>query len=199
MEAAANIRYILHTDRNSRFLSWLRAYVEHDEKQILQWNRVSDAMDATEKTEHDVRISARRRALEFRKDFLDSAEREFATISTIDSTLRFPNVADRFSQIDESAAYRTAYARLSSQTHVDAEDTINYVFFKMRGDEKALEHMSLETIAFSEYMVLFGTRFYLLALRAMIETFGLRESGPVANSLAVVEEQMNEIGTEWKW
>ena len=42
MEAATNIRFILQVDRNSRFISWLREYVERDGKEISKWEIRSD-------------------------------------------------------------------------------------------------------------------------------------------------------------
>jgi hypothetical protein len=53
---------------------------------------------------------------------------------------------------------------LAEQTHADAEDTISYFFFKVFGDEQLLRQMSLEVLAFSEFLVRYGTDYYLKAL-----------------------------------
>jgi len=44
IESTVNIRFILSGDRNSLLLAWLRAYVDHDTKQIDLWERAVDAL-----------------------------------------------------------------------------------------------------------------------------------------------------------
>lgn len=66
------------------------------------------------------------------------AEEEFSQFGPLNLNEPWPKIVDRFEQIGEAVAYRTAYSRLSSQTHADAEDTLNYIFFTTNGDEEKL-------------------------------------------------------------
>jgi Family of unknown function (DUF5677) len=199
IESSVNIRFILSGDRNSLALSWLRAYVNHDAKQIEQWERLLDSLPPDERGEHQTRIATRRQVSQPRKNFLAQFEKEFASCASVNLQARWPTIADRFTSIGEAVAYRTTYARLSSQTHADAEDTINYILFTCLGDESLLMKMSEETVAFSEFLVAYGIYFYLLAIRNVCETFCLPVPQALESSTNVVIALMQENASAWGW
>lgn len=122
------------------------------------------------------RIATRRELLKLRKEWLQGAEIEFTQFGSLNSNERWPTIADRFAQIGEAVAYRTAYARLSSQTHADMEDTLNYIFFRVGGDDQLFVQVSQETLAFTEYLVAYSTEFYFSAMVRLCEAFRLDTS-----------------------
>jgi hypothetical protein len=199
IESTVNIRFIMSGDRNSLLLAWLRAYVAHDTKQIDQWEQAVGSLPVNEKRENTSRIAKRRQVNRHRRDFLAQAEREFASLGAVDIHARWPSVADRFERIGESVAYRTTYARLSSQTHADAEETINYIVFQCVGDEELSVQMSRETIAFSEYLIAYGIYFYLLTMSKLCEAFCLSVTPALDQPIAQALARMHEIGSEWHW
>jgi hypothetical protein len=199
VEISVTIRFILSGNRNSLALSWLRDFVTNDTRQIEKWERVVDSLPPDEKQEHQTRIAWRREVNRRRHDHLAQAEKEFASFGSVDSQGSWPNIADRFAAIVEAIAYRTTYARLSSQTHADAEDTINYIVFKSHGDETLLQRMSEETVAFSEFLVAYGIYFYLLALKHWCEAFCLPVPQILESSTNAVVSQMTELQAAWGW
>ncbi len=127
------------------------------------------------------------------------SEDEFTTIRNVDKAARWPDIATRFKAIGEEISYRTTYARLCSQTHADAEDTITYIVYKCSGGDARIDQMAAETIAFSELMVVYGVYFYLLAVKALADTFGLSASTELDRSIAYVVIRMQEIASPWNW
>jgi hypothetical protein len=125
--------------------------------------------------------------------------RKFASFGSVDSQASWPNIADRFAAIGEEITYCTTYARLCSQTHADAEDTINYIVFKSNGDETLLLRMSEETVAFSEFLIAYGIYFYLLALKNWCEAFCLPVPRILESSTNAVVAQMTELQAAWGW
>lgn len=164
METSVNVRYMLAGDRNSRFLAWLRAFIEHDQNQIDRWEWALSSYPDTEVEVHREGIQRRRRRLADNEEFVKRLELEFFPNGIDLGDEKWPNITGRFKEIGELISYRTAYARMSSQTHADAEDTISYILFKVQGDDQLMKQMSFETIAFSEYLVHYSAYFYLEAL-----------------------------------
>jgi len=108
-------------------------------------------------------------------------------------------VADRFESIGKGVAYRTVYARLSSQTHADAEDTLNYILFKCIGDDAALLKMSKETVAFSEFLIAYAVYFYLVAIETLCESFCLTAPSALDLSITCALTKMQESRATWGW
>lgn len=201
MEASVNVRYILIQDRNSMFLAWLRSYLQEDERQVEKWVKEAEHSNAGDIEIHIDRIASRRKVKLLRSQFVKVLEHEFREYSTIDDSLKFAkNISDRFTAVGEQFAYRVAYARLSSQTHMDAEDTINYMVAKLSGNQRQMEQMGLETVAFSDYMIHLGSHFYLKMLKEFVTTFDLLESAQVIESSErQIVDQMSDIGDQWNW
>ncbi|MDQ3009980.1 MAG: DUF5677 domain-containing protein [Acidobacteriota bacterium] len=200
IESSVNIRFILGGDRNSLALAWLRHYVIEDAKQINQWEKLLPSMSIEERKEHEPSINTRRRLNQIRSNFLTQSEKEFGALAAIDLTAEWPrSIAQRFAPIGEAAAYRTAYARLSSQTHADAEDTISYIMATCLGDNSLLERMAEETRAFSEFLLAYGAYFYLLALKKLCETYRTSIPAELDSGTQQMLSHMREISTTWQW
>jgi len=156
-------------------------------------------LSEAEKQQCVQRIATRRKLQGLRKGWLMDAEREFAQFGPLNLNEPWPKLVDRFEQIGEAVAYRTAYARLSSQTHADAEDTLNYIFFSVNGNEEKLFQMAQETVAFTQYLIAYSTFFYLLAMKKFCEAFRLNYPAEIDASIAKVLGGMEEICDVWKW
>jgi hypothetical protein len=200
VEISVNIRFILSGNRNSLALSWLRHFVAEDTKQIENWEKVVGSLPPDEKQEHQTRIARRRELNRCRHDHLAQAEKEFASFGSVDSVAPWPKqLRGRFEAIEQAIAYHTVYARLCSQAHADAEDTINFIVFKSNGDETLLQRMAEETVAFSEFLVAYGIYFYLLALKHWCEAFCLPVPQVLESSTIAVVAQMRELQAAWGW
>ena len=92
-------------------------------------------------------------------------------------TERWPKkIEDRFSECGLAIDYRTVYARMSSETHADAEETVRFLLGKLSGDPKILEQMALETTSFSRYLMYFAVLFFLQASLAYACSYKLSET-----------------------
>jgi hypothetical protein len=87
----------------------------------------------------------------------------------------WPNIADRFRDIGEESGYRTVYARLCSQSHGDAEETLRYFIGVSSGNQKLIEKMSIETTEFSRLMVFLAASFFLSAVGKYAVTFEMTD------------------------
>ena len=201
LELSVSLRFCLREDRNSRILAWLRNFIEHDESTIRRWENSIGQLPSSEREAHQRSIKKRRELHIARKELVGRLEREFVALGVlIDSDAKWPNVFDRFRSIDDEVGYRTAYSRLSSQTHSDAEDTINYIIASRCEDKNLAQSIGLETVAFSEYLVLYAVRAYFISLRELCSTFGAPRPNPeLAQGCGDVEEKMGEISTVWGW
>jgi Family of unknown function (DUF5677) len=199
MDSSANISYMLAGDPNSRFLLWLQAYIAQDRKQITNWEEAVSKLPEDEAEVHSEGIERRRERLAHYEQFVQRMVQDFSFAGFEPEAKKWPNVADRFKAIGESVSYRTAYARMSSQTHADAEDSISYIMARVLDDEQQMALMSSETIAFSEYLVHYGAQFYLEAAREYEAVFSDAASERYAWSIRVITTHMGDIGEAWGW
>ena len=88
---------------------------------------------------------------------------------------------------------------MSSQTHADAEDTLNYIFFTTNRDEEKLSQMAQETVAFTQYLIAYGAFFYLSAMKTFCEAFNLNPATEIDASIAAVLRGIHEVADVWKW
>jgi predicted O-linked N-acetylglucosamine transferase (SPINDLY family) len=199
IESAVNIQFILAGDRNSLILAWFRDYLSQDSKQIKSWEELAESLDTNEKQFHSPRISTRQNLNQSRRNILMQFESELGLLSTIDLKARWPHIKERFDSIGESIAYRNVYGRLSSQTHTDAEDTINYMICKTNGDNALIEQMSLETLAFSEFFMVSSVEFYLQAMKKTCATFSISVPTELERAIEYCISHMNIIADDWGW
>jgi hypothetical protein len=118
-ETSVNIRYMLAGERNSRFLAWLRAFVEHDQKQINNWEKALSIGTNDEAELYREGIHRRQLRLANNKEFVAQLELEFLSAGFDPKGEKWPKkIEDRFKAIGESISYRTAYARMIPSTSV---------------------------------------------------------------------------------
>lgn len=199
METSANIRYILVGDRNSRFLTWLRAFIEEDKKQIRNWETALPTCSDDEAKLHREGIERRRSRLANNEELVKQLELEFLSAGFDPNGEKWPKIAGRFEAIGELVSYRTAYARMSSQTHADAEDTISFILSKVHGDDQSMLRMASETMAFSEYLIHYSARFFVEALGQYDAVFAGTPSDKTISGIDAINVQMAAIGESWGW
>jgi hypothetical protein len=83
---------------------------------------------------------------------------------------RWPRtIEQRFKELGDPLGYRTIYARMSSEVHGDAEETLRYLIGKL-GSPELFETMALETVWTTRLYVHYAVSWFL---RASI-TYALR-------------------------
>ncbi len=175
MESSLNVRYILSGDRLARIYAYFISFIESSDRKINLWSRETSGLSGIEAKAHSDSILTRKSYLTSVKTVIDQM---FAQVSstTHPKEMKWPNISDRFTAVGESIAYRTVYARMSSQTHNDAEDTINYLIGVISGNEELLVQGAIETVNFSRFLVNYGVSFFLKSCIKYCEEFGLIEA-----------------------
>jgi hypothetical protein len=134
LEFSASIIYMLSGDKHSRLIAFFRDHVRDTDRQIQTWQTEIDKMNAPEREAHRVAIQKRRRANEVMAQRLEQIATELYRQAAPGPEETWPKVALRFAEIGEGATHRTVYARMCSQAHGDAEDTLRYFLGQTSGD-----------------------------------------------------------------
>lgn len=188
VELSASILYILSKDRNDRLLAYFVYYVEKVEREVKNWRSLTDNMPPKARDLHLAAIRNRKKANDALQLIVDRLRKEFGPQKE-----KWPSqVSSLFKGIDEEPTYRTVYARLCSQSHGDAEETLRYFAAISAGDQKLLEQMGIETWEFSRLMVFIASSFFISAVGKYAETFG------IADLAKFLELASQEIDREMK-
>jgi Family of unknown function (DUF5677) len=160
IEFAASLMYILRGDRRLRLMAYFDDYITGVRLQVKRWRDTIVKLPVAHREDHTKAVAQREQANEalggmveqMRESFGVSAQREV-----------WPSVAGRFEAIGASDHYRTVYARLSSQTHSDAEETLRYFVGVTSGSEELMNKMGVETIELTRMMLLFAVSDFVKA------------------------------------
>jgi len=185
IEACATFRFIL-LNRNAHLASFLDHHGQDAERQQRQWRLAAEGLTAEERADHLAACDYRRRAT----DVLGKLTTQI-NVSLIGTNVapKWPNIAERFAQIGEAVSYRTVYARLCAEPHLDAEETLRYFLGKVSSSE-IFEALSIETLAFSRFMLAEATRWYAGAAGAYATAYQMAEAGRVCSA---AEQTMHRL------
>jgi hypothetical protein len=196
-ESAVNVMYILDRDRVSRMTAYFNSYFDYVESQVKKWLNTTSRMSDMEAKVHREAAQRRRNAVRSVKKYMDHVISQIPSETNNTNPVMWPNVFERFRELGLESHYRTMYARMSSQTHNDAEDTINYFLGVVSDNELLMERLSLETVNFSRLLVYFGVLYYLKTSIKFAETFQLID---VANKIRkgheIINQQIREISLD---
>ena len=163
IEFAASIMYILQRDRRLRLLAYFSDYVTGVRRQVKHWRDTIARLPVADREDHTRAVAQREQANEALRGIVEQMRVSFS-VGTQQET--WPNVAARFEAIGAADHYRTVYARLSSQTHSDAEETLRYFVGVMSGSEELMDKMRIETVEFTRMMLLFAVSDFVKASMA---------------------------------
>ena len=159
IESSVTIRFILR-DPHSRLAAYFRHHVDDVDKQVRHWRNVAASLPGNAKRIHETACDQRDAANRAMRSFVDRLEEELIGSRAPE---KWPaQVSERFKQLDDEVTYRTVYARLCSETHFDAEETLRYGLGQLGGDD-LLERMALETIGFTRLMISIAVTYFLHA------------------------------------
>jgi len=162
IEFSASIAYILLGDRRRRLLSYFKDYIGQAQLQARKWREAIPNLPPAVHAEHDKGVALRQEGNDALAWVVERIRETFG-IGAQDSIEAWPKVAGRFEAIGSSDHYRTVYARLSSQTHSDAEETLRYFVGKISGNETLFNQMAIETVEFTRMMLLFAVADFIRA------------------------------------
>lgn len=184
VESAATIRFILQ-DPELRLSAYFRHYVDDVDKQVRHWRRAAASLAEPERLVHEAACDQREEANRTMRAFVEQLEEDI--LGSRAGSAWPGQVSERFKAIDDEVTYRTVYARLCSETHFDAEETLRFMLGRLGGDD-LMQRMSIETIMFTRLMVALAVSAFLKASSDYASRYGmgnvLRECG---DGLAVME------------
>ena len=155
IELAINLAYISAGAAPQR----LRAYFEHhfttNDRQLKSWRNEIAALPLDQRKVHERGIDARQRSINGLRSF-------FNEVMGPPGEAWPTSVENRFKALDGSLTYRTFYARMSSEAHGDAEETIRYFVGKLQGKE-VFEKMAVQTVLTSRLYVYYAVSWLVRA------------------------------------
>ena len=172
IESSVTIRFILR-DPQPRLAAYFRHHVEDVDKQVRHWRNVAASLSGDAKLIHGAACDQRDAANRAMRSFVDRLEQELIGSRAPE---KWPaQVSERFRQLDDELTYRTVYARLCSETHFDAEETLRYGLGQLGGDD-LLERMALETIGLTRLMISIAVTYFLHAALDYASRYNMEET-----------------------
>jgi hypothetical protein len=170
IESSVNIIYILAGDRKPRLMAYFEAYLDGVDDQVKKWRaQVRDSAPEIAKIHHtaaDQRLAAN-----------DAMRTLIHGLEMAGPKERWPRtIADRFSAIGEGETYRTVYARLGSETHADAEETLRFFVGRATGNKALLQRMALEGASMQRFYIHHAALFLLRASLAYSQSFAMDDA-----------------------
>ncbi len=197
VESSINVMYILAGDKVGRLAAYFRSYFDNVNAQVRKWLDATLHMSGIEAQAHREAAHRRQKAIKRLKEFADYAISQMPSPIKNGEFSNWPNIFTRFDELGLETDYRTVYARMSSQTHMDAEDTLNYFWAIYSGDAQVVESVGLETVNFSRLLVYFGVLYFIKASIKYAEAFGLTDAArKLGRGNAVIDRKMQEIALE---
>ena len=166
VESSANIAFILAGNTTGRLLAYFDHYFRSVDRQVKAWRKEGSALSGADAQIHDASAARRQEANDILRDFVKQA---FGT----QHLEQWPSsVEKRFSELGKGLSYRTFYARMSSEAHGDAEETIRYFVGRLQSQE-VFEAMALETVWNSRLFLYYGVACFLDASLLYCRRYGL--------------------------
>ncbi len=185
LEATVSFRYILR-DRNAHLASFLQDHLEQARRQERLWRQTAERLKEPDRTEHLASCEYRRQGLQAMASWVDAVNSQLLPGSKAGP---WPAISGRFEAICEADSYRTLYARMCAEPHLDAEETIRH-FIGLSSGPQILERMAIETIMFSRLLLVEAVRAYT---QAGIEFATEYHMGPSASVCVAAELTMRRL------
>lgn len=176
VESALNVMYILD-DRINRLNQYFSYYINQERKELKKWSDLAIKMEKKEAHIHNLHIEQKRQVLDTIETFVNKSNEQIGFKNA--SGVWPKTIAERFKLLGFETSYRTVYAAMSSQTHNDAEDLLNYFIFVSSGNKELLERGGIETVNFSRLLMYIGVHYYIEATHRYAKSFGLDEAIPI--------------------
>ena len=175
VEASVNLHYISLDDSVGKQIAYFKSYFFTERKQNINWKKSVKHSDIaqSEKDGHYGLIDEKELALNWQEHALRESLK-LDGVNFEESNLKWPNIFERFSKINDEIGYRTVYAALCSQAHSDAEDLINEIFSEvMPSEDIQAEHLYMQQYIFTQYMNLLALHYHVRASAMYLTKFNI--------------------------
>jgi len=191
IEFAASIMFILRGDRRLRLLAYLDDYISAVRLQVRRWRDTIAKLPVAAQLDHTRAATQREQANEVLSGIVEQIRINFGVGSQQEV---WPSVAGRFEAIGAADHYRTVYARLSSQTHSDAEETLRYFVGVISGSEELMNNIGIETVEFTRMMLFFAVSDFAKASIAFASVYDWSEIVPrLREALPELDARLREV------
>lgn len=176
IESSVNLHYISLDDSMDKLIAYFKDYIATERKQNIKWEEsINNSNYPNEVKEfHKDKIIHKNEALNTYEEML----RKSLSLANVDydsNSIRWPNIFERFREIDHEVSYRTIYMALCSQAHNDPEDILNSLMTRVIANVNGLEDARfIEQYYFSLYMVLTSIQFHIFASAMYIAKFEIK-------------------------
>jgi hypothetical protein len=172
IERAIAVRFIL-LDPGRHLAAYFRHHVDDVDAQISKWRSASESLNVSNRRLQVEACDQRAEANRHMRTFVERLETDLVGAS---QPVKWPSrIIERFERLDDGVTYRTMYARLCSETHFDAEETLRYILGKV-SDDSLMERMALETIGFTRLAVAMAVVYHLRAMCAYTTRYEMQEA-----------------------
>jgi hypothetical protein len=184
LEASANIAYIVSGKPIGRMLAYFDHYFRGVDRQVKGWRREIARLTGADAKIHELAATRRQQANDVMRDFV---EHVFGK-QHLD---QWPSsIEKRFDELGDALAYRTFYARMSSETHGDAEETLRY-FVGQHQKSEIFEAMALETIWNTRLYLYYAVASFLRASALYCDKYRIADTSDLFRML--VSEVQDEL------
>jgi hypothetical protein len=185
-ESSVNILYMLSGAPNSRLRAYFDHYLTEVETQVRKWRSQLAGLGQDVSEVHEAAIDQRLAA--------NNALRRVVEGILEPTSEPWPRTIERFSKIGDALAYRTIYARMCSEVHGDAEETLRYFVGKSQSDESVFGTMALETVWTTRLYIYYSVYLALRASLAYAEHYSLPSlDDRIREGLSAVDQELVEI------
>lgn len=191
VEASVNLHYISIDDSVGKQIAYFKNYFFTERKQNKNWKNSVKNSEITQpnKDGHYGLIDEKELALNWQEYALQESLK-LEGVNFNESSLKWPNIFERFSKINDEIGYRTVYAALCSQAHSDAEDIINEIFSEvMPSEDIQAKHLYMQQYIFTQYMNLLALHYHIRASVMYLSKFNI----DVTTLLEVYEEVNDNV------
>ena len=170
MESALTLTYIVKENTNVRVMQYFSKYIKQEREQNRKWRKAAESLPEQVGKEHKNRVTQKDDSLrsyeESLKQFASHLGMEFPPAKG------FPNFITVCESLEKSIDYRTVYMAMCSQTHHDAEDSLNRLLAGISDNADNLEKtLRLETNNFSYFLIIYAVRYYIECVRTLGERY----------------------------
>jgi len=202
IEAAFNLQFMASKDHEARLFAFFYQYLKEHERKLRDWKHLEFAKSKTASqmailkaiSDHE---SALQRMFEFVKDLGKGVG--FEQPETV-SQYWPSSLFKRCEEMDKAGDYLTSYHRLSASSHVNAEETIRWLFgicHSAIGPYKRLtEKLRLETVSYTAMMTRIAVAHYIEAnavtCRALDADY---DRVPIGKTLKQLSQSIDDIAS----
>ena len=172
IEGAFNLLFIVSRDHEARLFAFFHRYLQEHDRKLREWQQFESTKAQTpEQTAilHAiaVRASAHQTISEFVKRLGEGLG--FQQVNALSQY--WPNTLyERCEQINKAGQYLTSYHRLSASSHINAEETIRWLFGYYHAaigqNAQLLQNLSLESVNYSAMITRIAVDHYIEASTA---------------------------------